>query len=50
MYQVLKGLRVIECASFIAAPSCSLYLQQLGAEVIRIDPIGGGEPVLGGSE
>jgi len=42
MYKILKGLRVIECASFIAAPSCSLYLQQLGAQVIRIDPIAGG--------
>ena len=42
MYQILKGLRVVECASFIAAPSCSLHLQQMGAEVIRIDPIGGG--------
>ncbi len=42
MYPLLSGLRVIECASFIAAPSCALHLRQLGAEVIRIDPIGGG--------
>lgn len=42
MYPFLKGLRIVECASFIAAPSCALHLQQLGAEVIRIDPIGGG--------
>jgi len=42
MYGLLKGLRVVECASFIAAPSCALHLNQLGAEVIRIDPIGGG--------
>lgn len=42
MYPILSGLRVVECASFIAAPSCALHLQQLGAEVIRIDPIGGG--------
>jgi 2-methylfumaryl-CoA isomerase len=42
MYPLLTGLRVIECASFIAAPSCALHLRQLGAEVIRIDPIGGG--------
>lgn len=42
MYPILNGLRVVECASFIAAPSCALYLNQLGAEVIRIDPIGGG--------
>lgn len=42
MYSLLNNLRVVECASFIAAPSCALHLQQLGAEVIRIDPIGGG--------
>jgi 2-methylfumaryl-CoA isomerase len=42
VYSLLEGLRVVECASFIAAPSCALHLQQLGAEVIRIDPIGGG--------
>jgi 2-methylfumaryl-CoA isomerase len=42
MYQLLSGLRIVECASFIAAPSCALHMQQFGAEVIRIDPIGGG--------
>jgi len=42
MYPLLQGLRIVECASFIAAPSCALHLRQLGAEVIRIDPIGGG--------
>jgi 2-methylfumaryl-CoA isomerase len=42
MYQLLSPLRVVELASFIAAPICSLHLQQFGAKVIRIDPIGGG--------
>ena len=42
MYDLLNGLRVIEAASFIAAPSCALHLAQFGAEVIRIDQIGGG--------
>ncbi|MDQ8729739.1 CoA transferase [Bradyrhizobium sp. LHD-71] len=42
MYQLLKGLSVVEGASFIAGPSCGLYLAQLGAEVIRFDTIGGG--------
>jgi 2-methylfumaryl-CoA isomerase len=42
MYPILNGMRVVECASFIAAPSCALHLRQLGADVIRIDPIGGG--------
>lgn len=42
MYRILSGLRVIEGASFIAGPFCGLTLQQLGAEVIRFDMIGGG--------
>jgi 2-methylfumaryl-CoA isomerase len=42
MFRVLMDLRVVEAASFIAAPSCGLHLAQLGAEVIRIDAIGGG--------
>ncbi|MGC0366041.1 2-methylfumaryl-CoA isomerase [Rhodococcus sp. 27YEA15] len=37
----LSGLRIIEISSFVAAPLCGLTLAQLGAEVIRIDPIGG---------
>ena len=46
MYDLLHGLRVIEAASFIAAPSCALHLEQMGAEVIRIDQIGGGPDYL----
>lgn len=42
MYQLLQGLRIVEGASFVAAPSCGLHLLQLGAEVIRFDSIGGG--------
>lgn len=41
MTPVLEGLRVVEVAAFIAAPLGGLTLAQLGAEVIRIDPIGG---------
>jgi Predicted acyl-CoA transferases/carnitine dehydratase len=42
MYDLLKGLRVVEGAAFVAAPTCALYLAQMGAEVIRFDNIGGG--------
>jgi 2-methylfumaryl-CoA isomerase len=41
-YQLLSGLRVVEGASFVAAPTCALHFLQMGAEVIRFDPIGGG--------
>lgn len=41
-YSLLSGLRIIEISAFIAAPLAGLTLAQLGAEVIRIDPVGGG--------
>lgn len=37
----LAGLRIVEISAFIAAPLCGMTLAQLGAEVIRIDPLGG---------
>jgi len=42
MYKVLQDLTVVEGASFIAAPSCTLNMLQMGATVIRFDAIGGG--------
>lgn len=39
--QPLAGLRIIEFASFVAGPSGGMSLAQLGADVIRVDPIGG---------
>ncbi|OBG66559.1 CoA transferase [Mycobacterium sp. E3339] len=41
----LGGLTVVEVSSFVAAPLCGMTLSQLGAEVIRIDPIGGASDV-----
>lgn len=38
---ILDGLRVVEYSAFVAAPSAGLTLAQLGAEVIRVDPVGG---------
>lgn len=38
----LTGLRIIEAASFVAGPSGGMSLGQLGADVIRVDPPGGG--------
>ena len=42
MYDLLNGLSVIEASSFVASPTAGLYLAQMGAEVIRVDQIGGG--------
>jgi 2-methylfumaryl-CoA isomerase len=39
---ILSGMRVIEGSAFVAAPLGGMTLAQLGAEVIRFDPIGGG--------
>lgn len=41
----LAGVRVIEFASFVAGPSAGMSLAQLGADVIRVDPIGGNADV-----
>lgn len=41
----LAGVRVVEVSSFVASPLCGLTLAQLGAEVIRVDPIGGAADV-----
>jgi 2-methylfumaryl-CoA isomerase len=52
---VLSGLRIVEGSAFVAAPSGGMTLAQLGADVIRFDPIGGGIdyrrwPVTGSNE
>ena len=63
MAGILDGMRVVEGSAFVAAPLGGMAMAQLGADVIRFDPIGGGldrgrwpvtagrqEPVLGGAE
>jgi 2-methylfumaryl-CoA isomerase len=42
MNELLKDLRVVEFSAFVAAPLGGMTMAQLGAEVIRIDPLGGG--------
>lgn len=41
MSSLLSDLRIVEVSAFVAAPLGGMTLAQLGAEVIRIDPIGG---------
>ncbi len=38
---ILEGLRIVEFSAFVAAPTSGLSMAQLGADVIRVDPIGG---------
>ena len=42
MYQLLHDLSIVEVSSFVASPTAGLYCAQMGAEVIRVDQIGGG--------
>ena len=42
MNGILTGMRVIEAAAFVAAPLGGMTLAQMGADVIRIDTLGGG--------
>ncbi|MGH3239383.1 MAG: CoA transferase [Spirillospora sp.] len=41
----LAGLRVVELSSFVAVPLGGMTLAQLGADVIRVDPVGGGPDI-----
>src|SRR5579864_1536519 len=43
MAGVLDGIRVLEFGRYIAGPFCAALLADLGAEVIRIERLGGGE-------
>ncbi len=42
MYDLLKGLKIVEVSSFVASPTAGLYCAQLGADVVRIDHKAGG--------
>ena len=41
--KVLEGIKVIDFGRFIAGPYCAALLADYGADVIRVDRVGGGE-------
>lgn len=41
MASPLEGLRVLEVASWLAAPSCTALMSDMGADVIKVEPAGG---------
>ena len=38
MKHLFEGLKIIDCASFIAAPAAATVLSDFGADVIKIEP------------
>src|ERR1700693_2772216 len=40
----LEGLRVVEFSHMVMGPTCGLILADLGAEVIKVEPAGKGDP------
>ncbi len=42
--QALSGLRVLELSHYISGPFCARLLAGLGAEVIKVEPSGQGDP------
>ena len=41
----LEGLRVLELGHYVSAPFCTRLLADLGAEVIKVEPPGTGDPM-----
>ncbi|MGK5532038.1 CoA transferase [Streptomyces sp. URMC 129] len=41
--QPLHGMRIIELSSYVASPLSGMTLAQLGADVIRVEPLGGAQ-------
>ena len=41
---LFADLKVIDCASWIAAPAAATMLSDFGADVIKIEPLGAGDP------
>lgn len=41
MVAPLQGIRVIEVANYVAAPSAGMLLRDLGADVVKVEPVGG---------
>ena len=43
----LEGVRVVEFSHMVMGPACGLVLADLGAEVIKVEPAGKGDPTRG---
>ena len=43
----LAGLRVVEFAHIMAGPTCGRMLADMGADVIKVEPVAGGDATRG---
>ncbi len=41
--QPLKGLKVIDLSKVLAGPLCGQFLGELGADVVKVEPVGHGD-------
>ena len=41
----MDGVRVLDCATFIAGPTCATFLGEFGAEVIKVELPKVGDPI-----
>lgn len=44
MTKVLEGIRVVEQGTFITGPACGMLLGDLGADVVKVEQPGSGDP------
>lgn len=41
----LEGIRVVDLTRILSGPFCSMFLADMGAEVIKIEDPDGGDPI-----